>query len=188
MSQRELLSEMAALLDGAAIPYMVTGSIASSLQGVPRATHDIDLVVLLRGPASVDRLLAALARPDWFVDETAVRRAVDDQGMFNLIDTASGDKVDFWMLTDSPFDRSRFERAVTVTALNTHLRLSSPEDTILMKLRWAVESGGSRKQVLDATHVYELNRSLIDDAYLDRWARELDIVAGLAEVRAERGG
>ena len=32
--------------------YMVTGSLASSLQGEPRATHDIDVVPAIREPAA----------------------------------------------------------------------------------------------------------------------------------------
>ena len=48
MSQQALLTRIVETLDGAGIPYMLTGSVASSLQGEPRATHDIDLVVDIR--------------------------------------------------------------------------------------------------------------------------------------------
>ncbi len=30
--------------------------------------------------------------------------------MVNLLDTTEGDKADFWILTDEPFDQSRFAR------------------------------------------------------------------------------
>ena len=42
MPQQELLKLVIARLDEAGIEYMLTGSLASSLQGEPRATHDID--------------------------------------------------------------------------------------------------------------------------------------------------
>ena len=45
MSQPELLKRVVQALDAAGIDYMVTGSIVSSLQGEPRATHDIDIVI-----------------------------------------------------------------------------------------------------------------------------------------------
>jgi hypothetical protein len=45
VSQPELLRKVVAALDALGIDYMITGSAASSLQGEPRATHDIDLVV-----------------------------------------------------------------------------------------------------------------------------------------------
>jgi hypothetical protein len=45
VSQQALLKRIARPLDGATIPYMLTGSLVSSLQGDPRATRDIDLVI-----------------------------------------------------------------------------------------------------------------------------------------------
>ena len=45
MPQQALLKRIVEALDGAGIPYMLTGSLASSLQGEPRASHDIDLVI-----------------------------------------------------------------------------------------------------------------------------------------------
>ena len=47
MSQQELLKKVIQTLDDAGIQYLVTGSVASSLQGEPRSTHDIDLVVAI---------------------------------------------------------------------------------------------------------------------------------------------
>ena len=53
MSQQELLRKVIRVLDGAGIEYMVTGSIASSLQGEPRTTHDVDLVVDIEKAARI---------------------------------------------------------------------------------------------------------------------------------------
>jgi hypothetical protein len=44
----------------------------------------------------------------------------------------NGDKVDFWMLTEDPFDRSRFARRYYEEVLGIRFAVSSPEDTILM--------------------------------------------------------
>ncbi len=52
MSQQELLAKVVTELDMLEIEYMVTGSIVSSLQGEPRSTHDIDIVVNLLGSKS----------------------------------------------------------------------------------------------------------------------------------------
>jgi predicted nucleotidyltransferase len=41
----EFLRKLAAALEGSGVPYMLTGSLASSLYGVPRATNDIDFVI-----------------------------------------------------------------------------------------------------------------------------------------------
>ena len=45
MSQQELLKRVVKALDDARIDYMLTGPIVSSMQGEPRSTHDIDMVV-----------------------------------------------------------------------------------------------------------------------------------------------
>jgi hypothetical protein len=47
MSQSELLKKVIIALEATGTPYMLTGSYASSLQGEPRLTHDIDLVVAI---------------------------------------------------------------------------------------------------------------------------------------------
>lgn len=62
----------------------------------------------------------------------AILEAIDTGGMFNAINLEDGDKVDFRMLTDDPFDASRFARRVTVDVFGTSLKVSGPEDTILM--------------------------------------------------------
>ena len=186
MSQQALLIRVLAALEAAGIASMVTGSLASSLQGEPRATHDIDLVIEV-APADVDRLVAVLAAPDLYLDERAVREAVRQHTMFNLVQSGTGDKVDFWPLTGEPFDRSRFARRWRVDALGTRFDVSSPEDTILMKLRWARQSGGSEKQITDALRVYELQAMRLDHAYLCEWADRLrvrDLLDDLM-VRAE---
>jgi hypothetical protein len=75
---------------------MITGSMASSLQGEPRATHDIDVVVAIDAPAEtvLAALRAAFPEPDFYLDPGAVRDAIVSKGMFNVIDTREGDKID----------------------------------------------------------------------------------------------
>ena len=47
MPQQELLKKVIQVLNKIDISYMLTGSLASSIQGEPRSTHDIDLVVYI---------------------------------------------------------------------------------------------------------------------------------------------
>jgi hypothetical protein len=163
--QQELLKKVVAALNAEGIPYMLTGSIVSSLQGEPRSTHDIDILVTI--PASlVERLLAAFPQPDYYLQRGDILEALDASNMFNLIDLREGDKVDFWILTDDPFDRSRFTRKKTVLVMGTPMYVSTPEDTILSKLRWAKMSGGSEKQFGDALGVCEVQWGALDLVYI----------------------
>ena len=174
MSQQELLRQVIQILSEAGIDYMVTGSVASSMQGEPRSTHDIDLVVALPANAA-DALLNAFLPPDFYLSEEAIREALEKRSMFNLLSLTDGEKVDFWILTDEPFDQSRFSRKQTEELLGLQLSVSRPEDTILAKLRWAKLSGGSEKQFTDALRVYEVQQPILEIDYLNRWVSQLGV-------------
>lgn len=163
---------------------MVSGAVASSLQGEPRTTHDIDLVVDM-DMASASEIVKAFPPPTFYLDEASIQEATEKRGMFNLIDLSTGDKVDFWMLTDSPFDRSRFARRYAQEVMGMRITVSSPEDTILVKLWWAKLSGGSQKQFTDALGVYEVQAQKLDMEYLRHWAGELGVAPMLQKLQEE---
>lgn len=149
MSQQELLKKVIQALENSGIEYMITGSLASSLQGEPRSTHDIDMVVAIQKSA-VKKLIESFPSPDFYLSEDRIIDAINSQGMFNLIDVKEGDKVDFWILTDEPFDQSRFSRRYTEEIMGIRIHVSGAEDTILMKLKWVKLAGGSEKQFVSA--------------------------------------
>jgi hypothetical protein len=183
VSQSELLRTILGILDSCRIPYMLVGSIASSYYGEPRATHDIDIVVIVH-PSAVQPLYSELSKLEGYVDDLAIRRALSTVGMFNYIDDATGLKVDFWMLRDSPYDQAAFERRRRVSLLGLDAWVCAPEDTILSKLRWANELGGSEKQFQDALRVYEVQGRSLDRAYLERWAITLGVRDPLMKLLA----
>ena len=175
MSQQELVIYVVRCLEELGIAYMLTGSLASSLQGEPRSTHDVDLVIELH-QADVQRFTEVLgAGRDVYLDREEVVRGIREGSVFNLIDLSSGVKVDFWMLTDEAFDVSRFSRRIKEEILGMPVFLSTPEDTILAKLRWARLSGGSEKQMTDARRVYEVQNDILDMPYLSSWIERLDL-------------
>jgi hypothetical protein len=176
MSQQELLIEVVRTLQRLEIPAMVTGSHASSIQGEVRFTHDVDVVVALE-MRQLPGLLQSFPAPRFYVSETAATEAVRNRRTFNVIEPATGDKIDFYLLKDTPFDRIRFDRRITNMIAGQAIPVSTPEDTIVQKLRWSAASGGSEKHLLDAVGVYEVQADRLDMAYIEHWVREL----GLAE-------
>lgn len=186
MSQQELVIDAVRILDAAGISYMLTGSIVSSLQGEPRFTHDIDVVVAVQ-PAHVKKLAKAFPSPDYYLDEEEACEAIANGSMFNVIDTNFGRKIDFWVLTDEPFDTSRFSRRYASEFLGEKVMVSAPEDTILAKLRWAKLSGGSEKQLLDALRVLEVQRERLDRDYLETWVSRLEITEYWERIKREAG-
>ncbi len=184
MSQQELLRQVVQVLDDTRIEYMLTGSVASSLQGEPRSTHDIDFVIAIQQAGAIN-LVKVFSSPDYYLSEESILDAITQQGMFNLIDVNAGDKVDFWILTDEPFDRSRFARRYVEEVLGMRLVVSSPEDTILAKLNWAKLSGGSEKQFMDALRVYEVQFEKLDMNYLHSWVKELGVESIFQRLQEE---
>jgi hypothetical protein len=174
MLQPKLLIKILALLNENQIDYMITGSLASSIQGEPRATHDVDILVNIT-QAAIPALIKAFMPPDYYLSQSAVEEAIQHRSMFNLLDTTEGDKADFWILTDEPFDQSRFTRKYEEKILGVSMKISTPEDTILMKLRWAKLSGGSEKQFTDALRVYEVQYEKLDLNYMETWSKALHI-------------
>lgn len=184
MSQSELLKSVVQVLESAKIDYMVTGSIASSLHGEPRLTHDIDIVAPIE-TGNIDVLLRAFQAPAFYLSAESIESALRNQSMFNLLDVFGGDKVDFWILTTEPFDRSRFSRRRRQTIDGKQIDVSSPEDTILAKLRWAELSGGSEKQFQDALRIYEVQHAALDLAYINLWADHLNVEPLWRRLQAE---
>ena len=96
MSLTGLLQRLGATLEEAEVPFMVTGSLASTLYGKPRSTVDVDIVVVLNG-ASLARLLAALPRDvAWIValqgealDRAYIMRWAKELGVVELWEAVS---------------------------------------------------------------------------------------------------
>lgn len=168
MLQPELLIKVLFVLKKNSIDYMITGSVVSSIQGEPRATHDVDVVINIT-PSGISFLLQAFPFPEYYLSEDAAMDAIRNNSMFNLLNSSTGDKVDFWILTKDPFDQSRFQRRYEEKFPGLSMYVSAPEDTILMKLRWAELSGGSLKQFTDALRVFELQFDRLDLKYIEFW-------------------
>ena len=162
------------VLEHSEIDYMLTGAFASSMQGEPRSTHDIDFVVLIE-TSDIGPLIRSFPAPDFYIAEVAIREAIETGGVFDLIDTVTGDKADFWMLTQDPFDQSRSARKQTVQVFGISLTVSTAEDTILQKLRSVIATGGNEKAFHDALRVYEVQTERLDRDYLEHWVDRLSL-------------
>ena len=164
--------------------YFLGGSLASSLQGEPRATNDIDLVISLP-LGKIDALSVALGK-DFEVDTDTLRDAVLRASWANAFYLPVVTKVDFFGRGYEPFDESEFSRrrATTVTASGESLVVKSPEDTVLRKLLWYREGGEvSEKQWRDVVSVLQISGETMDQSYLAAWASRLHISDLLERAR-----
>ena len=108
MTFRDLVRTVLDQLGAAAIPYMVTGSFASSYYGEPRATRDLD-VVIEPTAHSLEELIAALLAGGFYVNRDAALEAMARRTQFNAI-SPDALKVDFVIRKDRPFSIQEFER------------------------------------------------------------------------------
>ncbi len=172
--EEEVLGRMVQMLDQLSIPYMVTGSIATSYHGRPRATHDADVVI----DPSADQLEALLENLDgagFYVSDEGARRAFADRRAFNAIETTMAVKVDLIVRKARPFSVEELRRRVRADLpFRDAVALVAPEDAILSKLEWARLSGDSARQLRDAAGVLELNPG-VDRRYIDYWAEQLGV-------------
>lgn len=184
MPQLELLEKIVKFLTANNIQYMLTGSIVSSLQGIPRSTHDIDIIISIT-KVDIPKIIKSFPQEDYYVNENSISEAISNKSQFNILDINEGDKIDFWILTDSEFDKIRFERKQIVVLFNFEAYVSTAEDTILQKLYWAKLSGGSKKQFNDALNVFEIQYGELDIKYMADWSKKLGIESLFDKIKSD---
>jgi hypothetical protein len=179
MSQGDVLEKIVAKLDAVGIPYMLSGSVASSIYGKARSTEDIDLIIFPT-IAQLNALLAALPSEEYYASPETAREAFFERSMFNVIDLTTGWKVDLIFLKRREFELEEFARRVTREVLGRQISVVTPEDSILSKLEWRKESK-SERQYVDAVNVAARIENL-DLAYLRLWAKELGVSKDLEQL------
>lgn len=173
MSVSEVFQRISSALDRAGIGYMLTGSFASAHYGVLRSTQDIDFVIEAT-PAQLLAFIEALSSSEYYAELDAALDAYNRQSMFNVIDLATGWKIDLIIRKSRAFSQEEFRRRQPVTLHGTALFVATAEDVAIAKLEWA-KLGQSRRQIEDAASILRARWDGLDRAYLEKWAGELDL-------------
>ncbi len=182
MSLAALIAATTAQLERVGVPYMITGSVASSYHGEPRATRDLDIVID-PDPGGIVRLVAELEAAGLYVDIDAALAALKSRTQFSAIDSTTGWKIDFLICKDRPFSREELARRARAALLGTPAWIATREDTIIAKLEWAVASGSDR-QLHDVAAMLDVGRDSLDLAYIDHWVADLALSAAWRRARA----
>jgi hypothetical protein len=173
--QLDLLARVVAALKTAGIPYMVTGSVASTFHGEPRMTRDIDFVIDPQ-PRTIEIFVDQFERAEFYIDDAVA--ATRRRDMFNIIEVRTGWKVDLILRKERPFSLVEFSRRQLADIGGIQIFVSTAEDSILSKLEWSKESA-SEQQLRDVVMMLVANRDTVDHDYLQRWSTELGVEAQL---------
>ena len=168
----EVTLAVTGVLERLGVQYVVGGSLATSLHGIPRATLDVDIVADLR-MAHLDPFVAALSA-SFYVDPDMVREAIRRRATFNILHLATMFKVDVFVIGSDELlaiELSRKRRVRVLEEPQADLFVASPEDMVLQKLIWYREGGGvSDRQWGDVIGVIKTQGSRLDLVFLHLWA------------------
>lgn len=162
------------VLDELGIRYLIGGSLASSLHGVPRATQDVDIVADF-SESQIEKLNILLSN-SFFIDIEMVKDAIRRRSSFNIIDKEDFFKIDFFVQKEDDLSVTEMDRRVLyhlAESDNQAIYICSPEDIIAQKLSWYRLGGGvSERQWNDALNVVKVQKGRLDGKYLHEVCRK----------------
>lgn len=173
----EVTLRVTGVLEELGVPYIIGGSLASTLYGMVRTTQDSDIITEMR-PEHILPFVSSLEN-EFFIDEEMIADSIQHNSSFNIIHRETTFKVDIFIPRPRPFQQSQLARAQRQTfELGTEIsaNFASPEDTILSKLEWYRLGGEvSERQWRDILGVLKTKAGELDLGYLQKWAADLKI-------------
>jgi hypothetical protein len=185
MPEPDLIELFVARLEALGARYLVTGSVAATLYGEPRATHDIDLVVELSA-AHREALPSAFPVEEFYLPPPEVVRLEGERegrGHFNIIHHASGLKADIYLIGGDALHDWAFRNARHYSIGSVDVQVAPPEYVIVRKLEFYRE-GGSPKHLRDIRAMLRVSSELIDLATLEEWIGRRGLAAQWSEASA----
>ena len=185
MSATEVLRRITAALDQAGIAYMLSGSFASAYYGAPRSTQDIDLVIAA-APAQLRAFVQGLPSDEYYADVDAALEAHNRQSMFNVIDLATGWKIDLIIRKSRAFSEEEFCRRQGVNLQDLPLFVASAEDVVISKLEWS-KLVQSQRHIEDVAGILRMRWESLDRDYLEKWVVDLGLEKEWNDARRAAG-
>ncbi len=173
MSIQDVLRRITSALDRAGIAYMLSGSFASAYYGAARSTQDIDFVIHASSK-QLRSLIESLPVSEYYADLDSALEAHQRQSLFNVIDQATGWKIDLIIRKSRPYSQEELGRRQRVNLHGVSLFITTAEDAVISKLEWA-KLAQSRRQIEDAAAILRAQWGEIDRTYLVKWIGELDL-------------
>jgi len=157
----EIVLKVAAALERANIPFMIVGSFASNVYGIERNTQDADLVVQL--PAEGLTTFLEYLGSDFKLDPQLSFESIIAMGHYYVLRHLHPlFKIELFIVGDSEVARGEFQRRRKLIFQGTPLYFVSPEDLIVIKLRWFHADRRRTKDVDDVRGVLAVQQGKVD--------------------------
>ena len=167
MNVLDVAAEIIDALNGRNAGYMLVGSLATNLYGIPRNTNDADFVL---APQTVDTTtVAAILGPAYRLDPQTSFESITLTSRRVLTHTETGFLIEFFGFSEDAHDQARFNRRLRIDFLNRWTYVPTVEDVIITKLRWAL-IGKRPKDISDVKNILAVQQSRdLDLNYLRPW-------------------
>jgi len=159
--------------EGGISGYALVGGLAVSVWATPRATEDIDILVLVAPDGGLESFTAALQKVGI---ECQVHRGGAEDPIPLLVTAAiAGIPLDC-IIAARKWEAEAVQRAVMIEFMGKTVRVLAPEFLIAMKLK-----AGGPQDLIDAARV--LGQSKYDRELLDTLAKRLRVTRRLERLR-----
>ncbi len=182
-------ADAASLFERLGVPYVLVGGVAAIVYGEPRSTLDVDFAAHLGTEQA--RRLPILAAELFLVAPDSALDAARTSSMFTMVHAASFMKIDVHVVPRTglhklEIERGRWQRLGP--GYPDEIRIVTPEDLLLQKLRWLLDADGvSEKQWRDVLGILKARGHSLDFAYLRQWAPTLGVSDALDRALVAAG-
>lgn len=178
---RVTLEKIIVILESYHIRFHLTGGITSVAYGEPRMTQDVDIIIDNKAVRSqLDAFVESLRSAEFLFDETAIRFAVENRQVFQLLDSVEALKLDLYPRELIP---GELDRSIPLELFDgMFIPVASIADIATAKLIWI--SKGSHKSRRDLRQL--VKASTRDQRQtIDKLATDLGLFDLLLEALSE---
>jgi predicted nucleotidyltransferase len=173
----EVLSAAVDALSTPPLPYCLIGALALGAYGRPRATHDVDLLILTDSATSHSYLNPLRAKgfavaSDWHESNPMAQNVVT-----RLAHPLAPDFPLDLIFATSPLHKKALDRRKPIALHGIQVSVSSPEDLVLLKL-----TAGRPRDFDDVMGIVGNVAAPLDLDYLWSWAERLGLQSELHYV------
>jgi hypothetical protein len=169
-------------LNDLAVPYMLVGSLATNLYGIPRSSQDADFVIQCETVSVQD--IAQRLGSAYLLDPQPTFESVTGTICYHIRLAKPAFHIELFRLSDDPHDQERFRRRRKVEAYERTTYAPTAEDVIITKLRWALHAR-RRKDTDDLENVLSVQQGNLEWNYIHSWCDQHGTRELLDQIRQQ---